>query len=511
MKILLLPSLHGEPDLYLNLILIGEYLEARGHRVKIFDVNFYYNVDSGDIRVEELEHDIKEYVEWADIIALSSYKMFITNDLLLFNIIKRIRPDVPVLIGGWGPSCFPEQYLKLFKPTAILRGVHGQTLRAFLNILDNIGRGDISNIKSVGVIDEKGRIIINKLDIVPQPSEFPTISWRVDKFDVDIERYVEDEGILFPFLCSLASCPKYYIEPCIYCSIGEQIRSYVYEYGEECFEKIVKPRLLYFNIDRVIREIKNAYNVYTSIRNARRFSIMIVDDCMTPGNFKKLLEALSSEGLLNDISIIKFQTRPEMVKHVLNIVRKYEPHVEHKLIIDVGIEYFNDNDLRRSRRGYDTKIVNECLKSLSESNVKWTMYVILTTPWTSPDELAENIESSLEWSFHTYLLRTNPFIFEEATPLRHILSRDDFKYVTIDSVELPIRPRFKLSKKELEKYLEIIENYIREIDEFKRELINSDGRGDRGSRLDLVLRSLEDLQESLLILREAVIEDLEET
>ncbi|NPA70848.1 MAG: hypothetical protein GXO26_08560 [Crenarchaeota archaeon] len=510
MKILLLPSLHGEPDLYLNLILIGEYLESHGHRVRIFDVNFYYDINSGNIRVQELERDIREHVEWADVIALSSYKMFITNDLLLFNMVRRIRPDAPVLIGGWGPSCFPEEYLRLFKPTAILRGVHGQTLKALLNVLDNIDSGNISNIKSVGVIDEKGNIIINKLEIVPQPSELPTISWKVEKFGIDVEKYVEDESILFPFLCSLASCPKYYVEPCIYCSIGEQIKSYIYEYGEECFERIIKPRLIYFNIERVLKEIKNAYNIYTSLRSAKRFSIMIVDDCMTPGNFKKLLQALDSENLLNEISTIKFQTRPEMIKHILNIVRRFDPYVEDKLIIDVGIEHFNNNDLKRSRRGYDIKIVNECLKTLSESRVKWTMYVILTTPWTSPEELVENIEGSLEWSFHTYLLRTNPFIFEEATPLRHVLSREDFKYITIDDVEFPIRPRFKISKNDLRRYLNIIDNYLREIEEFKRELLNSDGRGDRGSRLDLILRSLEDLQESLLILKEAVIEDLEE-
>ncbi|NPA23310.1 MAG: hypothetical protein GXO23_03335 [Crenarchaeota archaeon] len=509
MKILLLPSLHGEPDLYLNLILIGEYLSERGHKVKIFDANFYYNIDKGDIRVENLERDLKSYVEWADIIALSSYKMFITNDLLLFNVIRRIRPDVPVFVGGWGPSCFPVEYLKLFRPFAIFRGVHGQTLRAFINVINNINK-DISNIRSIGII-RGDNVIINKLEMVPEPGELPVISWRVEKYDIDLGSYVEDGSILFPFLGALASCPKYYVEPCIYCSIGEQIQSYADEYGRETFEKIIKPRLTYFNTDRVTREIKNAYNAYTSLRGVDRFSIMMVDDCMTPGNFRRLIESLDSENMLSEISTIKFQTRPEMVQHILNIVRRFFPYIESKLIIDVGIEYFNDNDLRRSRRGYDRNTVERCLKTLSQSSVKWTIYVIFTTPWTRPDELEENLEYSLDWSFHTYLLRTNPFIFEEATPLRRILSRKDFKYVSIDSVELPVRPRFKIDKKDLETCLEIVNEYLREIDEFKRELLNSNGRGDRGSRLDLVIRSLEDFQESLLILREAIIEDLEET
>ncbi len=509
MNVLLLPSLHGEPDLYLNLILIGEFLQNHGNNVKIFDVNFYYNVESGDIRIEDLERDIKEYVEWADIIALSSYKMFITNDLLLFNILRRIRSDIPILIGGWGPSCFPSEYLQLFKPTAILRGVHGQTLRALVNVINNVDK-DISYIRSVGVIKD-GKIIINKLELVPDPSEFPILTWRLEKFDVEIERYVEEGSILFPFLCTLASCPKYYHEPCIYCSIGEQVQSYIDEYGEDVFKKVIKPRLTYLNLDKVIKDIKNAYDVFTSIRNVRRFSIMFVDDCMVPGNFRKILEVLDSENMLREISVIKFQTRPEMINSILNIVRRDYPDIEDKLVIDVGIEYFNDNDLKRSRRGYDKDTVEYCLRTLSESRVKWTIYVILTTPWTSPEELIENIENTLEWSFHTYLLRTNPFIFEEATPLRHVLSREDFKYVSIDSVELPVRPRFKISKKDLKKCLEIVNDYLREVEEFKRELISSDGRGDRGSRLDLVIRSLDDLQESLLILREAILEDLQET
>ncbi len=511
MNILLLPSLHGEVDLYLNLILIGEYiLENSNHRVKIFDVNLYYDVDRNNLDIEKLEEDIKQYLEWADVVALSSYKMYIHNDLILVNIIRRLRNDIPIIIGGWGPTCFPVEYLKIFKPYAILRGVHGQSLRPMIKILDKIDRGDpIGDLESVGYIDTNGEIILNKLDIVPDPRELPTISWNIEKFDMNPENYVEDGSILFPILCSLASCPKYFRNPCIYCSIGEQVLRYVEEYGKDTFEKIIKPRLTYFNYKRAVNEIENAYNLFTRIKNAERFSVVIVDDCLTPHNFKLLLEEIVNRGLDKVLSSLKFQTRPEYVSTILKIVRKICPSMESKLIVDVGIEHFSNRDLYRSSRGYDRNVVENCLKELSKSNVKWTMYVILATPWSNAEDIEENIEGALEWSFNTYLLRTNPYIFEEATPLSRVLKESQFKWIYIDDVKLPIRPRFLNSKDELLKCIEVVNRYILKVEEFKRELISSDGRGEKGYKIDLVIRSLNDLLESLRMLRDALEEDLE--
>ncbi len=511
MNILLLPSLHGEVDLYLNLVLIGEYITTyTDYHVKIFDVNLYYNPDEDILNIDKLENDIKQYVEWADVVALSSYKMYIHNDLILVNIIRRIRNDIPILVGGWGPTCFPVEYLKIFKPYAILRGVHGQSLRPMLQLFHKIENEEpMGDLKSVGYITDNNIIIINRLDVVPEPSELPTISWYIEKFDMNPEKYVEDGSMLFPVMCSFASCPKYYTRPCAYCSIGEQISRYVEEYGIDMFNSVIRPRLTYFNYRRAVNEIENAYNLFSRVKNAERFSVVIVDDCLTPANFRKLLEEIIDRGIDKVLSSLKFQTRPEYVAPILRIVRKICPEFENKLIIDVGIEYFSNRDLERSNRGYDRKVVEQCLRDLSESCAKWTMYVILTTPWSTAEDLVENIEGAIEWSFHTYLLRTNPYIFEEATPLTRILDHDKFKYIYVDNVEIPVRPRFQVSRSELERCLEIVEKYIRNVEEFKRELISSDGRGEKGTRLDLVIRSLDDLLESLRMLRDAIEEDLE--
>jgi len=517
----LIPSFHLEKDLYLNLLYIAHFLEKQGHRVVIFDVNKYYDEYEDVVKTDDLVNDLLEIIRDADIIGMSSYKMYIDNDREIYMIIREARPDIPIIIGGWGPTLFPEQYLKLFKGdnTIIVRGVHGQGLRAFLEVVNlieqysELKREHLATIKSVGFIDRSGKVILTDIGDVMSSEELPVINWRIERFKLDPRDYISPEGsILVPTICALASCPKYYKQPCIYCSIGKVIVTYRRIYGDDKFIKEIAPKLTKVTLERVIEDIKNAYEYFVLEYSVPKFSVTLVDDCILPHVLIKLLEYLQNCDLLKDIFSIKFQTRPEYIHKIIKLVRDKFPEAEQKLVIDVGIEFFNDRDLIFTRRGYDVTMAEQCLNMLSQSAVRWTMYVILSTPVTDPEDLARNIEKALEWSDKTYLLRTNPFIFEEGSLLPEILGEDNIVYREVNGVKLPVRPRFLHDECTLREMLEVVDYYIGYIEELCINLLRelSDERNcDVKYKKLLKYQSLKDLLESLKLLREAIVEDLE--
>ncbi len=519
LNIVLIPSFHLERDLYLNLLYIAHFLEKYGHHVTIFDVNKYYDEDKDEIKVDDLVRDLADTIRSADLVGLSSYKMYIDNDREIYSLIKEIRHDIPIVIGGWGPTLFPVEYLKIFKGenTIITYGVHGQGLKAFLEIVNIVDRyselrkEDLTLIKSIGFIDSNDNIILNELGEVISSDELPVINWRIERFGLDPRDYTSlDNSILVPTVCALASCPKYYRDPCIYCSIGKVITMYKKVYGPSKFFREIAPRLTKVTLERVVEDIKNAYEYFVLEHSVSRFSVTLVDDCVLPHVIIKLIEKLRDLNLLKEVFSIKFQTRPEYIPKIIKLIRSKVPEAEQKLVIDVGIEFFNNNDLYFTHRGYDFETVERCLSELSRSSVKWTMYVILATPVSSPEDLARNIEYSIIWSEKTYLLRTNPFLFEEGSLLTDIMGESNIVYRTVDTVRLPVRPRFLQSRHTLREMIEIVEYYIQYVEYLSNktlEELSTEIDPDLRYRKVLKYQSLMDLLESLRMLKKALEED----
>ncbi len=523
LRVLLLPSFHGEADLYLNLLYIAHYLEMEGHEVVIFDLNKFYDEKEEKVRINDMLNQLKEHVKYCDIIAMSSYKMYIHNDRFIYDKIREISNNKLVLIGGWGPSCYPEIYVKYFKGSIVLRGVHGQAVRALMNILriyeklSELPYEEIRELKSI-CIEYKGEVIINKLDDVIGSSELPSLNWKIDRFGLDFRDYIAEDGtIIIPVLGAVASCPKYYKNPCVYCSIGRQIKSYIGEYGEKKFRQYVMPKLIHFDSERLLKDVENAIHQVSKLEDVTRIVITLVDDCTIPINLYRFVKGLVDRGLISEIASIKFQTRPEYVRNILKYVRDIDPSIEEKLVIDVGVEFFSLRDLNFARRDYNPSIINKSLEILSRSKCRWTMYVILTTPVSTSEDFAINMENILRWIDKTFLVRSNPYIFEEGTFIPDIVGRDNVKYVIIDSIEIPVRPRFIVSCEEMKKLIELVDYYADLLNEFKTNVIRylkeqldkSSESDELIMRLSLSLHNIEDLLSSLSMLKEALLEDFE--
>jgi len=511
MIITLFTALHGEVDIPLGLLYLAQLLIEHGHKVHVIDLNLYMNKSIDLSKFKQLKE--------SDLIGFSSYRYTLSADVSISWRIKSINDSI-IVCGGWGPTLNPLLYLRYAPVDIVIPGVHMQAPKVLLSLAKCIERGDdISKVK--GIIYKKGNMIIDN-GLGEVPNNIPDIDWRViDRIGLELEKYIENGILVVPILGALASCPKYYSVPCIYCSIGRIIMEYRVVYAHE-FSNVIR-RLMHFDVSRIMRDIKRALIYFNEVLGSKlkRISFTLVDDAVTPTNFIKFYDRLVDEGLMDDISFIKFQTRPEYVPSIIkHIDRKYRT----KFIIDIGFEFFSERDLSFTRRGNDSKIIINVLKELKKRKVHWTGYVILATPISNTSDVRSNIELALDIAYNSDLLRCNPYILEEDTsiPLEYGWEVIRWKSIKLlgrkgsEKVKIPYRPRFLISKGEIRNVLHVIDKYLDRIDKLRDKayeeaysLISERGELDLNDPINIVTRvySLDELKRALLKLKEALIED----
>ncbi len=133
-----------------------------------------WNIKIFDAMVTDL--DLKEFGRWvkeADAIGITcSASTLALNAEMTLRLIRRLRPDVPVLMGGHHPTYYPAEWLAR-GATAI---VHGEGEHTFAELLDGIERKqDFSSVKGVSFMDggqivrNPDRELIQDLDTLPFP------------------------------------------------------------------------------------------------------------------------------------------------------------------------------------------------------------------------------------------------------------------------------------------------------------------------------------------------------
>jgi len=511
MIITLFTALHGEVDIPLGLIYLAQLLIEYGHKVHVIDLNLYMNKS---IDLSEFKQ-LKE----SDLIGFSSYRYTLSADVSIAWRVKSISDSI-IVCGGWGPTLNPLLYLRYAPVDIVIPGVHMQAPKVLLSLARCIERGDdVSKIR--GIIYKKGDMIIDN-GLGEIPNSIPDINWQIiDKIGLELEKYLENGILVVPILGALASCPKYYSTPCIYCSIGRIIMEYRTVYANE-FSNVIK-KLMRFDASRIMRDIKGALVYFNEALGSKlkRISFTLVDDAVTPTNFIRFYDRLVDEGLIDDIGFIKFQTRPEYVPRIIKYIDQKH---KNKFIIDVGFEFLSERDLSFTKRGNDSKIIMNVLKELRKSKVHWTGYVILATPISNASDVRSNIELALDIAYNSDLLRCNPYILEEDTSIPLEYGWEIIRWKTIklldkkgsQKVKIPYRPRFLVSKEEIKRIIRVIDEYLDRIDKLRNKayeeaysLVSERGELDLNDPINVVTRvySLDELKRALLKLREALIED----
>ena len=122
--------------------------------------------------------------------------------------VKSVRPDVPVILGGWHPSTLAEQSLSAPYIDVVVRG---QGELTFDEILEHLIAGKtLEGIKGCSYRSSDGRIIHNPPRATVNISELPAKSYHL----VDLEPYARLSNRRWIYYTSSHGCPY----DCSFCS-----------------------------------------------------------------------------------------------------------------------------------------------------------------------------------------------------------------------------------------------------------------------------------------------------
>jgi len=505
-KVLLFQALIGERHIPLGLLYIAKTLEGKGVLVKICDPNLFLNSEGHGLIQEKT---IRDLCGGFDLIGFSSYRYSFPADRALMNYAK--TPERTVIAGGWGPTIDPDLYLDNSSADLLVLGVHMQALETMGEIVDLL-EGRINIDQTHGIAYRRRGEKVKTMRIFPP--EAPALDWKIGRYGLDVEEYKERGTLIVPVLGAIASCPNYYGDGCLYCSIAKIIQGYKGEL-KEGFVKLSE-RLRAFDVDRIMQDMENALMEL----EAERICFSFVDDAMTPKNFRKLYEALLKEDLIDTIDSIKFQTRPDLA---ISILRQIKEKHRGKFIVDVGLEFYSQRDLDFCRRNITRKQMDAAIRALKGFK-QWKAYTILTTPVSSALDVEENILLNLRCIEAGALTSPNPCLQEPGSLLLDILSPENLVYDSQGGVKLAKRFRLLNDHKNIlamiEKYKAMVKKKIEESAKEREEYLSSfkasaDELQRMADRLELDMRilgkaeSYQELLDSLTKLERIVQEDYE--
>ena len=166
---------------------LSEYLERHGRKVRIINVAMKMLKDE-QFDVERLIQKNKPVAFGIDL----HWMAHVQGALALAEIIKRLHPDIPVILGGLSATYYHEEILRQYPfIDFVMRG--DSTEKPLLLLLQTIKkRGDFRNIPNLTYRDEKNGIQINPLTHVPENLDEITIDYR--HIMKKVVRYVDPTG-----------------------------------------------------------------------------------------------------------------------------------------------------------------------------------------------------------------------------------------------------------------------------------------------------------------------------
>jgi len=201
----------------LGLAYIAGYLESKGYDVKVIDTiaegfDCRERIDKEHIRVgipDELFIDKILRID-PDLIGITSlFTMQSAEVLYTARLLKRVLPEIPIVLGGPHPSCMPEAVLRNSEVDYV---IIGEGEKGFVELLTRLNRNEsLEGQKGLGYRDGNGQIQVNKefnfvgrLDALPMPAyHLFNISKYFGKMAVHGERRTER---FFPMITS-RGCP----------------------------------------------------------------------------------------------------------------------------------------------------------------------------------------------------------------------------------------------------------------------------------------------------------------
>lgn len=187
----------------LQLIFLARALRDTGIQAEIIDSRLF-GPGEGPAHLKE---QITDDTLCVGLTALTCFQLIDALDTAAF--LKNAFPHIPVIIGGWHASIFPEDTLKENGIDIVVRGQGEITLREIVSRLSE--KQDLSGI--AGVSWKKDGVVIHEKDrSLTGPDELPPLC-TADFSRLDMRRYQAGNVL---FYMSSVGCPY----ACSYCSMN---------------------------------------------------------------------------------------------------------------------------------------------------------------------------------------------------------------------------------------------------------------------------------------------------
>ncbi len=164
----------------LALLAIGSVLDNEKYEVIIID---------GRIEENPIEL-IKKYLNTSICFGVTALTGNPIKDALnITNAVKEIKPNLPVIWGGWHTSLFPEQTLEDAKNIDItVQGQGEETFKELVEVISN--KQSLSSVKGICYRNEENEIIKNPPRTIVAMDSFSDVNYDL----IDVEKYFEKKG-----------------------------------------------------------------------------------------------------------------------------------------------------------------------------------------------------------------------------------------------------------------------------------------------------------------------------
>lgn len=401
MKILLINPIDREfmpPSIFpLGLGYIAAVLKKAGHFVRILDLNGHRLLNS--VIVSELNK------QKFDLVGISGMITQYKKIKEITRTVRKIDPNVPVILGGSGPTSTPEIFLKYIDCDLVCLGEGEKTT---IDIIDYL-KGIIPIEKCDGIAFKKnGKLIytqkrkqIKNLDSIPFPA------WEL--FDA-METYINN--FLFRFespngmnVMASRGCPGH----CSYClcNFGHRVR--------------VR------SAENILDEIKLLIENY-GIRH-----IHFLDD--TFGVFRKQAKELCTHMIKEKLGITwSANCRVNLVdRGILDLMAK-----SGCVFVAYGIESASSKILKEMKKGFNKIHAENAIKWAREVGINCRAYFMIGMPSEDRESIWETVEfckknlvggefffttpfpktELYQWSRERNLIRNEDIYFETACEVR---------------------------------------------------------------------------------------------
>lgn len=219
-----LVSMMLTPSVPLSIVFLGSFLEKQGYEVRLFDEQIEWLTEA---RIQELVNDFHPGV-----IGFTCTTPGMARAHEIAADIKKINPNIKVVMGNIHPTVLPEETLKDPNVDLVVRGEGEFTFLEYLQALES--RGDVTQIEGIsqrlnGSYHHTGNRAYEKdLDV------FPPVNWKLLKDHHD--------SYVIEWILTSRGCPY----KCVFCS-ARSISGFKYRFN---------------SAQRVILEVDNVVNNY---------------------------------------------------------------------------------------------------------------------------------------------------------------------------------------------------------------------------------------------------------